>query len=45
MIAFVLARLREPSSYAGLGALLAAAGIRADQAVVQATIPAGLIPA
>ena len=38
MIAFVLARLREPSSYAGLGALLAAAGIRADDAVVQATI-------
>ncbi|MGA8550950.1 MAG: hypothetical protein WB678_12005 [Stellaceae bacterium] len=38
MIAFVLARLREPSSYAGLGALLAAAGIHADDAVVQATI-------
>lgn len=38
MITFVLARLREPSSYAGLGALLAAAGIHADDAVVQATI-------
>ena len=38
LIAFVLARLREPSSYAGLGALLAAAGIHADQTVVRATI-------
>ena len=38
LIAFLLARLREPSSYAGLGALLAAAGIHADQAIVQASI-------
>ncbi len=38
LIAFFLGRLREPSSYAGLGALFAAAGIHADQAVVQATI-------
>lgn len=38
LIAFVVARLREPSSYAGLGALLAAGGIHADQAIVQAAI-------
>jgi hypothetical protein len=38
MFAFLLARLREPSSYAGLGALLAALGIHVDDAVLQATI-------
>jgi hypothetical protein len=38
--AFVLARLKEPSSYAGIGALLAAAGIHADDAVVQAVVQA-----
>ena len=37
-LAFLLARLKEPSSYAGAGALLAAAGIHVDQAVLQAVI-------
>jgi hypothetical protein len=35
---FVVARLREPSTYAGLGALLAAAGIHVNDLVVQALI-------
>jgi hypothetical protein len=38
LIAFALARLREPSTYAGLGAVFAAAGIHADQAVVEAAV-------
>jgi hypothetical protein len=38
VFAFLLARLREPSSYAGLGALLAALGIHVDDAVLQAAI-------
>ena len=37
-LAFLLARLKEPSTYAGAGALLAAAGIHVDQAVLQAVI-------
>ena len=40
LVAFLLARLKEPSTYAGIGALLAAAGIRADDAVVQAVVQA-----
>ncbi|MGH7030000.1 MAG: hypothetical protein ACREE9_00625 [Stellaceae bacterium] len=35
---FVLARLKEPSSYAGAGALFAAAGIHVNDAVLQAAI-------
>jgi hypothetical protein len=38
LLAFVIARLREPSTYAGLGALLAAGGIHVDDAIVQAAI-------
>jgi hypothetical protein len=38
ILAFLLARLREPSSYAGAGALLAAAGIHLDDAVLKAVI-------
>ncbi len=40
LVAFLLARLKEPSSFAGIGALLAAAGIHADDAVVQAIVQA-----
>lgn len=36
--AFLLARLKEPSTYAGLGALLAAFGIHLDPGVLQAAI-------
>ncbi len=36
--AFLLARLKEPSTYAGAGALLAAAGIHIDDAVLQGVI-------
>ena len=38
LLKFVVARLREPSTYAGLGALLAAAGIHVNDMVVQAFI-------
>ena len=37
-LAFLVARLKEPSSYAGLGALLAAGGVHIDAPVLQATI-------
>jgi hypothetical protein len=37
-LAFLAARLKEPSSYAGLGAVLGAAGVHADDAVLQAVI-------
>ena len=40
LVAFLLARLKEPSSFAGIGALLAAAGIHADDTVVQAVVQA-----
>ena len=40
ILAFLLARLKEPSSYAGAGALIAAAGIHVNDAVVQAAIQA-----
>jgi hypothetical protein len=38
LLAFLVARLKEPSSYAGLGAMLAALGIHADDAVVAAAV-------
>lgn len=38
LLEFIVARLREPSTYAGLGALLAAAGIHVNDMVVQAFI-------
>jgi hypothetical protein len=38
ILAFVLARLKEPSSYAGLGMLLAAAGIDPSDGTVQAIV-------
>ncbi|MGH7044921.1 MAG: hypothetical protein ACREE2_00855 [Stellaceae bacterium] len=40
ILAFVLARLKEPSSYAGAGALLAAAGVHVNNGVLQAAIQA-----
>jgi hypothetical protein len=38
LLAFLVARLKEPSSYAGLAALLGAAGIHVDDSVVHAVI-------
>jgi hypothetical protein len=38
LVIFLAGRLREPSTYAGLGALLAAAGIHVDDAVLQAVV-------
>jgi len=38
LLAFIVARLREPSTYAGLGAFLGAAGIHIDNTVLQAVI-------
>ncbi len=38
LLSFVVARSKEPSSYAGVGALLAAAGIHVDDSIVQAAI-------
>jgi hypothetical protein len=38
LVAFLVARLAEPSTYAGLGALLAAGGVHIDDAVLQAVI-------
>ena len=38
LITFVVDRLREPSSYAGFGAVLATAGIHVDDSIVQAVI-------
>lgn len=38
LLAFLLARLREPSSYAGVGALFAAAGVHVDSTILQAAI-------
>ncbi|HEY1257789.1 MAG TPA: hypothetical protein VGF34_00960 [Stellaceae bacterium] len=38
LLLFLLERLREPSSYAGLGALFGAAGIHVDDAVLQAVV-------
>ncbi|HEV2097842.1 MAG TPA: hypothetical protein VGR45_02825 [Stellaceae bacterium] len=35
---FIVARLKEPSSYAGLGAVLAAAGIHIDNSILNAAI-------
>ena len=40
LLEFVLDRLREPSTYAGLGAILAAAGVHVDDAVLQTSIQA-----
>jgi hypothetical protein len=41
-LAFLLARLREPSTYAGLGAVLAAAGLHPSGAVLGAAINAAV---
>lgn len=38
LLAFIVARLREPSTYAGLGALLGAAGVHIDDTVLQAVV-------
>jgi hypothetical protein len=35
---FIVARLKEPSTYAGLGAVLAAAGIHIDNSILNAAI-------
>jgi hypothetical protein len=38
LLGFVLARLAEPSTYAGLGALLAAGGVQIDGIILRAVI-------
>ena len=38
MLAFLLARLREPSTYAGLGAVFAAVGLHPDAAILGGAI-------
>jgi hypothetical protein len=38
VLAFLVARLKEPSSYAGLGAVLAALGVHVDDALLQAAV-------
>ena len=38
ILAYLLARFSEPSSYAGLGAVLAACGVHVDDAVLQAGV-------
>jgi hypothetical protein len=38
LVAFLVARLAEPSTYAGLGALLAAGGVHINAALLQAVI-------
>lgn len=42
LLPFILARLREPSTYAGLGGLLAAAGIHLPDATLNAAISAAV---
>jgi len=42
LLAFVLMRLREPSTYAGLGALLTAAGVHLSDQVLDALISAAV---
>ena len=38
LLAFLVARLKEPSSYAGLGAVFATLGIHVDNATLQAAV-------
>lgn len=38
LLIFLIARLKEPSSYAGLGALLVAAGVHIDDSALQSVI-------
>lgn len=38
LLSFIASRLKEPSSYAGLGAVLAAAGIHIDDSILQSAI-------
>jgi hypothetical protein len=42
LLSFLLARLKEPSTYAGLGALLAAAGIHVPDATLNAAVSAAM---
>jgi hypothetical protein len=42
LIMFLLARLKEPSTYAGLGAILAAAGLHPNEAVLDAAVNAAV---
>jgi hypothetical protein len=42
LLAFILARLKEPSTYAGLGALLAAAGLHVPDATLSAAVTAAV---
>jgi hypothetical protein len=41
-LAFMLARFKEPSTYAGLGAVLTAAGIHLPDAVLNAMVSAAI---
>jgi hypothetical protein len=40
ILVYLLARLKEPSTYAGVGGLLAAAGIHVNAPILQAAIQA-----
>ena len=42
LIAFLLARLKEPSTYAGLGAILAAAGLHPSAALLSSAVNAAI---
>jgi hypothetical protein len=42
LVAYLLARLREPSTYAGLGALLAAFGLHPSAAALGAIVNAAV---
>jgi hypothetical protein len=42
LLAYVVARLKEPSTYAGLGALLAAAGLHPSEAMLGAAVNAAM---
>ena len=41
-VGFLLARLKEPSSYAGLGAILAAAGLHPSEALLSSGVNAAV---
>jgi hypothetical protein len=42
LLSFLVARLREPSTYAGLGAILAAAGLHPSAAVLGSAVNAAV---
>ena len=42
LVLFLLARLKEPSTYAGLGAILAAAGLHPSEALLSSGVNAAI---